>query len=320
MSAESPLVSVVVATYRRAHLLPRLVAALERQSVPADRIELVLVDDASPDEAAVVAARLASASPLQMKVHRMGRNGGPARARNAGWALTGCDVVAFTDDDCVPTPGWLESGLAAVTDHDVVAGRTLPDPEQLKHLGAFSRTIRSEDARFVQTCNAFYRRTVLDSLGGFDDNLRTGEDTDLALRATESGCSVGFAADALVHHDVRPSSLRATVRETLLWADLPGVVRRHPQVRATHLRHGLWWKRSHPSALLAAGGIAAAATTGRCTPLLAALPWLRHRLVVEPLTQGLRERVVTLPGAFAVDTLEIAVMAGGSLKHRTMVL
>jgi hypothetical protein len=320
VTAQRPLVSVVVATYGRAHLLPRLVAALERQTVPADRIELVLVDDASPDETPTVTARLAAATPLQMTVRRMERNGGPARARNAGWATTGCDVVAFTDDDCVPTPGWLESGLAAARDHDVVAGRTMPNPEQLQHLGAFSRTIRSEDARFVQTCNAFYRRTVLDSLNGFDEALRTGEDTDLALRATEHGCSLGFAADALVHHDVRPPSLRSTVRETLLWADLPGVVRRHPQVRSTHLRHGLWWKRSHPPALFAVGGIAAAAATRRWTPLLATLPWLRHRLHVEPLTEDRRQRIATLPGAFAVDTLEVAVMVRGSIKHRTMVL
>jgi len=316
----TPLVSVVVATYRRAHLLPRLVEALEAQTVPADRIELVVVDDASPDETPAVAAGLAAASPLQMSVQRLESNGGPARARNRGWATVGGDVVAFTDDDCVPTPTWLEAGLAAAAEHDVVAGRTLPNPGQLQHLRPFARTIRSEDARFVQTCNAFYRREVLQALHGFDEELRTGEDTDLALRATEHGCSVAFAPGALVHHDVRPPSLRATFRETLLWADLPGVVRRHPQVRATHLQHGLWWKRSHPSTLLAVTGIAAAVASRRAWPLLATSPWLRHRLVVEPLGSGLRERVGSLPGAFAVDTLEVAVMARGSVKHRTMVL
>lgn len=316
----TPLVSVVVATYGRARLLPRLVAALEKQTVGAQRIELILVDDASPDDTAEVAARLAARTPLHMTVRRLPRNGGPARARNVGWAAATCDVVAFTDDDCAPASAWLEAGLAMSSRHDVVAGRTMPAPEQVGNLAPFSRTIRSEDARYVQTCNAFYRRSSLVALGGFDEQLRTGEDTDLALRAAEHGCAVGYAPDALVHHDVRPPSLRATLRETLLWADLPGVVRRHPQVRRTYLHHGMWWKRSHPPVTLAAVGVVTAAVTRRWAPLALTLPWLRHRLATAPLAEGHRDRVTTLPGAFAVDALEVAVMLRGSLRHKTLVL
>jgi len=255
-----------------------------------------------------------------MSALRLARNGGPARARNHGWVTTSAPVVAFTDDDCVPTSRWLEAGLASTGEHDVVAGRTQPSPDQLQHLRAFSRTIVSDDANFVQTCNAFYRRAVLETLEGFDEALRTGEDTDLALRARERGCSVTFAPEALVHHDVRPSSVRATLRETLRWVDLPGVVHRHPQMRRTHLFGGVWWKRSHPPVMLAAAGITVAVAARRWSPTLAVVPWLRHRLVAEPMAIRPHNRVATLLPAFAVDLLEVAVMVRGSVKHRTVVL
>lgn len=316
----TPAVSVVVATYRRCALLPRLVEALEQQSIGASKVQLVLVDDASPDDTARVVADLAARSSLTVTSLRLPRNCGPAAARNAGWAAATAEVVAFTDDDCVPTPGWLAAGIAALTDGAVVAGRTMPNPAQLGQLGPFSRTIRAEDGRFVQTCNAFYRRADLVELGGFDERMRTGEDTDLALRATERGRRIVYAADALVHHDVRPSSLRATLRETLRWTDLPLVVRRHPQVRDSHLHQRLWWKPSHPSAAAAMAGVAAAVAGRRVAPLVATLPWLRHRLLVAPLADGAAERVAALPGAFAVDALEVAVMARASVKHRTVLL
>ena len=50
---------------------------------------------------------------------------GPAAARNVAWRATSAPVVAFTDDDCVPSPGWLEAGLAEIGDLPrVVVGRT----------------------------------------------------------------------------------------------------------------------------------------------------------------------------------------------------
>ena len=316
----APVVSVVVATYRRPALLPRLVDALERQTVDARSIQLVLVDDASPDDTPAVVADLAARTPLALTTLRLPRNGGPAAARNAGWAAATADVVAFTDDDCVPSPGWLAAGLAALDEGTVVAGRTIPDPAQLGQLGPFSRTIRAEDGRFVQTCNAFYRRADLVELDGFDGRMRTGEDTDLALRATERGRRVVYAPDALVHHDVRPSSLRATLRETLRWTDLPVVVRRHPQIRDTLLHRRIWWKASHPSAAAAIAGIATALVGRRMTPLALTLPWLRHRLLVAPIAPRPVDRLVTLPGAFAVDALEVAVMARASVEHRSVLL
>ena len=98
---------------------------------------------------------------------------GPAAARNAGWHAALGQLVAFTDDDCVPQPEWLATLAAALQVADIAQGCTLPDPAQEHLLGPFARTmdVRSETG-YYQTCNVGYRRSVLEAVGGFDDDLR----------------------------------------------------------------------------------------------------------------------------------------------------
>jgi GT2 family glycosyltransferase len=319
--AEPPPVCVVVATHRRPHLLARLFGALGQQTVPASAFEVVVVDDASGDETPAVVGRLREHAPYPVTLLSMPVNLGPAAARNAGWRATDASVIAFIDDDCVPAPDWLEAGSRQMSaGADVVAGRTRPDPAQRHRLGPFTRTIDSEDGRFVQGCNVFYRRRALTTLGGFDERLRTGEDTDLALRAREQGSCVRVAPDVNVCHDVRPRSFRASVRETLRWVDIPYLVRRHPQATRGMFHGSIWWKRSHPPTALALVGLATSAALRKPWPLLAFAPWLRQRLVTAPAAADVGDRVRTLPGVFVIDALEVLVMARGSVKHGARLL
>lgn len=309
----------MVSTFQRARLLPRLIAALEAQTLEQERFELVIADDASADETPQVLALLMAQTPLDLQVVRADRNRGPAAGRNLAAAQATGRVLAFTDDDCVPAPGWLAAGLATLEGRAaLVVGRTEPAPEQPR--GPFSRTMRVTDTRYMPTCNIFYRRADFEDAGGFDERFRraAGEDTDLGLRLQERGVTAVFAPDALVHHDVSASSLRAALRRAASWGDMALVVRRHPGYRRTHLPHPLFWKQSHPRALLALLGLGLA----RRWPVALALtvPWLHFRYAVDPITPGPRRRAVTLPGSFAVDVVEVAALARGSLRHRTLLL
>jgi GT2 family glycosyltransferase len=108
--------------------------------------------------------------------------------------------------------------------------------------------LSAHDARFFATANCFYRRRALEQTDGFDERFRraAGEDTDLGLRALALGGRAAYAADALVHHDVRPSEWRAAANEAWRkWIDLALVVRKHPEIRGTLLYRRVFWKRSH---------------------------------------------------------------------------
>jgi len=325
-SEPAPAVAVVVATHDRAVLLPRLLEALASQR-GAPPYEVVLVDDASGDDTWAVLQALAAQTACPVRVLRLPRNRGPATARNVGWRTTSAPLVAFTDDDCVPAPHWLAALVSGLATADLAQGRTLPDPEQLAGSGPFSRTLRIErEDGFYQTCNLAYRREILQLTGGFDEEFRhpAGEDTELAWRALEAGAAAVFVSAALVHHDVRPSSLAAALRDTPRWGSVVLAVRKHPALRQR--MHSRWfWRAAHPPALAAAAGLAVLALSrGRGRLLLGAallVPYTRYRLVTEQLPRtGPRRRVALLPAALLVDAAEVAVCAAASVRERSLLL
>lgn len=316
---DRPAVSVALSTYSRAALLERLLQALSEQDVPGG-FEVCVYDDASTDETPAVLARWAERLPLRIRRGEVNR--GPATGRNQAWQMARAATVVFTDDDCVPAPGWLAAHAAAHGDGitTIAVGRTAPNPEQAGLEGTFSRTLRVDDARYFQTCNLSVPRALLAELGGFDETFRraAGEDTDLGLRAVESGAEAVFVPGALVHHDVRASSVRATVRDAFRWSDITLVVRKHPQVRATLLHRRWFWKPSHPPAILAVVGLVA--TRRRPAAALLVLPWLRLRWRSHPPVTGRAQLVAALPALLAVDVAEVASMARGSVRHRSLLL
>src|SRR5947209_6902027 len=126
-------VSVVVPTFKRPDLLIRCLAALRAQDLYAANYEVIIADDAACEETrrAVDAWRKVPDSLAQGQcpgpevryVDVTGKHG-PAAARNVGWRAARGEIIAFTDDDCIPAPGWLKAGLAAFTDEVVgVTGR-----------------------------------------------------------------------------------------------------------------------------------------------------------------------------------------------------
>ena len=106
----APLVSIVIPTYARPERLRDCLAALARQTMAADTFEVVMVDDGSP-QPVVPPADTALNGPAIRVIRQL--NAGPAAARNRGVQESRGELIALTDDDCLPTPTWLESLVAA---------------------------------------------------------------------------------------------------------------------------------------------------------------------------------------------------------------
>jgi glycosyltransferase involved in cell wall biosynthesis len=325
MPAAGPVATIVAATRNRAALLPRLVQALEAQE-GAPPFEVVIVDDASTDDTPEVLAKLAASASIPLRTIRHDPRRGPGPARNAGWRSGTAPLVLFTDDDCTPRPTWVAELVDALADHDVAQGATTPAPDQLSQQGTFSRTLEvSEATGFFQTCNMGYRRYALEAVDGFDEAFDhpAGEDTDLALRCLAEGCTFEFRAAAIVEHDVRPSSLVAAVRDTWRWQGVVGVVKKHPAI-VERLGSRWFWKPSHPPLLLAALGLAVLAAShgalGRSVGLALGGPYLRYRLLVDPVHPGRAGRIRYLGHAAAVDAGEVVAMARGSMRYGRLYL
>lgn len=198
-------VSVVVPTRDRPDRLAVCLAALEQQT--AD-IEIVVVDDASRDAAAVAA--VVAGARRAVLVRGAGR--GPAAARNLGARTATADVVCFTDDDCEPVPRWAELlGERIVAGADAAAGPTrnarphsaVAEAAQAiaSHLAEATIEPGTGRMRFAPTSNLACRADVLRAVA-FDERypLAAGEDRDWCARLTGSGRSLVFEPAALVRH------------------------------------------------------------------------------------------------------------------------
>lgn len=320
-----PIVSVVVATHNRSGLLPRLLHALETQR-GSPFFDVVIVDDGSSDATWTELQRLAATTSVQLQVKRLEANSGPATARNVGWRAAHSQLVVFTDDDCVPQPGWLAAMSAALAEADLAQGRTEPNPAHQAEYGPFSRTLEvSSESGFYQTCNIGYRRALLEQLDGFDERYRrpAGEDTDLGWRARDAGATTAFVPGALVYHDVRPSSFTVHLKDTRRWGSCVLTVAEHPGLR------DLIWRRtflraSHPPALLGGAGLVVAALPlpglVRMAGLVLLVPYMHLRVRRWPLHGGPRRRLAAIPFAFVADLTESLVMVIASVRYRTLVL
>ncbi|MEA2274397.1 MAG: hypothetical protein QOI98_3105 [Solirubrobacteraceae bacterium] len=306
-SGARPQVSVVVPTVDRIALLDRCLDGLAAQKGVS--FEVLVVHDGV---AAItdLLDRRAGDLPLRAVLSSLRP---PAPKRNLGWQTARGEVVAFTDDDCAPQPGWLSAGLSGFTDGvDVVQGSIGPHPDDAGNRGTFARTLEVRQlTETFPTANVFYRRGAIERAGGFDERFggAAGEDTDLAWRVLEAGGRAAFVPDAAVYHAVHPFGLAEHLRSLPRWADLALVVQRHPGVR--RLAHRRWfWKATHPTAVLAAIGLLACPFDRRAA--LLALPHLVRRIRSDGPIAG--------PQWALVDLVEVAVMVKGSMRHRTLLL
>jgi glycosyltransferase involved in cell wall biosynthesis len=319
--AAEPRVSVVAATRDRPARLAALLEALRGQTLAPGTFEVVVVDDGSGAETRALLAAEAERGDLALRIVRHETPRGPGGARNAGWRATRGALVAFTDDDCRPAPGWLEAGLAA---HEgapqaVVQGRTEPDPRERDRLGPFSRTVRVERlGPQYETCNIFYPRELLERLGGLDEGfglLPGGEDTDLAWRAIELGRPTAFCEAALVHHAVHELGPRGALRDAARWTETVRVFARHSGAR-TMLDHRVFWNVWH---YLLVRSLLALLLPRRLRALRAAI-LARHLWALAQRSRAVRGAPWLVPFLLLHDLVETLAVARGATRHRVFLL
>src|SRR3954452_11622820 len=254
--------SIVVPTRNRAERLRAMLESLASQDGP--EYEVVIVDNASDDDTLRVVGDADAASSAHIRALHLPQPMGPAIARNRGWRAARGALVVFTDDDVVAQPGWL-AAIAAAHARDpeaVIQGRTIPDPREADRLSAFSRSqAASGPGPWFQTCNIAYPRALLEELGGFDESFweAAGEDTDLGWRAVEIGTRVVYEPAALNWHAVHQPGVWRLIRSTQKWRLAVRSAPRHPQLLAA-LHRRVFWKPAHERLLVAAAGLALAAS------------------------------------------------------------
>lgn len=326
----TPSVAAVVATYGRPAFLEGLFRGLEHQDLDVGDFEVVVVDNGSTDETWDVLQGWIDRTPLRACALRMTHNDGPAAGRNAAAAAVRAPLLAITDDDCIPTPGWLRTIAAAFDDGiDVVQGAVHADPVDRDAMGPWDHTkwIR-RPTPFFETCNVAYRRSAFERVGGFDEHdplLRPpsgrafGEDACLAWDVQATGGAAAWAPGALVHHRCIASDYGRWLADQRELAGFPGLAKRSPLV-AHWLHRGVFLDRRSELFDLAVCGGVAAAVLRTPWPLLAGGPWVRRRWRNARALAGGGPVLGLLARLAWSDTVALAAMARGSIRHRRLVL
>lgn len=200
-----PFVSVIVPV-RNDPRIRRCLRALLGQTYPADRTELIVVDNRSSDETPAVVRQ----HPVTLLVEN--RTLSPYAARNRGIESARGEILAFTDADCVPDKHWLARAVAALEREgaDLVGGRVRFRYSEPPHAAEIFDSLHNLDndrsiaeRGVAKTGNLCARRRVFEAIGPFPAARRSGGDVEWTGRASGAGFALIYAADALVAKPAR---------------------------------------------------------------------------------------------------------------------
>jgi GT2 family glycosyltransferase len=204
------LFSVVIPTCDRPDLLRLCLDALAPGAQALrEPFETIVSDDGTRP----VEALIKDAYPWARWVQ--GPRRGPAANRNNGAALARGDWLAFTDDDCLPAPGWLESYRLAIA---AQGGAAAAFEGAIHPQGDVDKDLAECPVNLTGGCfwsaNICVRRGLFTELGGFDETFRIAahEDQDLFIRVKKR-TAVPFVKDAGVSHPVRYQRLWKSLKE-----------------------------------------------------------------------------------------------------------
>jgi GT2 family glycosyltransferase len=197
-------VSIVIPTFNGASRIGDCLDALLKQKARRD-VEILVVNDGSTDATASVVENYSGVLLITQP------NGGPAAARNLGAREARGDILLFTDDDCVPAPGWLDAMLAPFSDAEVVGAKGTYRTRQrslaarfvqIEYEDRYRMMSRLPNIDFVDTYSAAFRRERFLEMNGYDTSfpVACAEDIELSYRMSARGWRMKFAPTAIVYH------------------------------------------------------------------------------------------------------------------------
>jgi len=221
--------SVVIPTYGRPDNLINLLIRLNNQTFKD--FEVIVIDS---NEINYDYYKLKYFFVLKVeKLPKCGCN----MARNKGIEIANSEIIAFTDDDCIPDDNWLENGIKYFKDSKVVGLEGLIYSERKGDpTHRTPQILERKDIVHGRTANMLYRKNILEKVGGFDGDFtvkitrgRLGYrgDTDLAWRVEKYG-NIPFGKDVRVFHPVDKTTLKKELKNSRAFIFTSLLLKKHP--------------------------------------------------------------------------------------------
>lgn len=223
-----PTVSVIIPHYQDLPALERCLESLDKQTFPSAAIEIIVCDNNSTSLTAL-SEMIGARARVTIETTK-----GAGPARNRGVRESRGSILAFIDCDCVAEPTWIENGVKALHDDEIVGGRVtvfsdaaIPTGADLfEQIFAFDFKTYIEKKGFTGAGNLFCSKETFLSVGYFANGV--SEDLEWSRRAVSKGFKLTYAPDVVVAHPTRPDwwslreKWRRMVREEFLTRKLAG--------------------------------------------------------------------------------------------------
>lgn len=212
-----PLVSAAICTRNRSDKIGEAVTTVLANTYP--NFDLTVIDQSTNDETEKIVRAIAERDP-RLRYHRMTKSG-LSRAYNQAIASTTGPYLAFTDDDCIAPPDWIEKVVRAFEeqkDGELLYGQVVPafpegDGERLTPHLRIHRPERLDKKNgfrvFGMGANFAARRSLFERIGTFDEilggggPLKSSQDYDLAYRAYCGDAVILLRPEVVMRHDGR---------------------------------------------------------------------------------------------------------------------
>jgi len=205
---KQPFFSIIIPTYNRQSQLTTCLQSITRLDYPRKCFEVIVVNDGGDKTLEAIVDQFHNQINLSLITQP---HAGPAAARNIGATKAKGELLAFTDDDCIPAPDWLQVLASYFTERSdcIVGGRTInlltnniySTMSQLI-LDVVYRHYNSNpnQSRFFATNNMALPSDLFFVMSGFDPHFTTSEDREFCDRYLYHGFQLIYASEAIVYH------------------------------------------------------------------------------------------------------------------------
>jgi glycosyltransferase involved in cell wall biosynthesis len=210
-------VSAVICTRNRPDKIGNAVETVLANTYP--NFDLTIIDQSTNDETETIVRRIGERDG-RVRYQRMNKSG-LSRAYNQAIASTTGPIIAFTDDDCLAPPDWIEKIVTAFeeqSDGQLMYGQVLPaypenggdvltpllrieKPERLDRANGFR--VFGMGANFAARRSLFERAGTFDEILGGGGPLKSSQDFDLAYRAYRRNAAILLRPEVIIRHDGR---------------------------------------------------------------------------------------------------------------------
>ncbi len=209
-------ISVVIPTYRRAHLLKICLGMICHQTF-SGTYEIIVVSDGKDEETATWISDFIKYKKANLIYTSLTKKSGPAAARNLGWQTAKGELILFTDDDTQPSFTWLQNYWNAYLENGKkeIAFTGKVNVPLAKSPTDFERnTAGLETADFV-TANCACTRVALQQIEGFDEafTMAWREDSEFEFKLLNADIPIKKVEAAVVLHPVRKATWGVSLRE-----------------------------------------------------------------------------------------------------------